>query len=129
MELQDHYVRLNNANATSKGKPGIITYPVTPLWYPVVNSFDARPPSPSFAIGDDSLLPGGDKEAFTGSDDDDLGSLQSFYPIQNRAGDNIATAMTAPVPSTAHKRQISQAIPSNERPNARGETRGETRGS
>jgi hypothetical protein len=28
--------------------------------------------------------------------------------------------MTAPVANTAHKRQISQAIPSNERPNAPG---------
>jgi hypothetical protein len=120
MELQDHYVRLNNANATGKGKPGIITYPVTLLWYPVVNSFDSRPPSPSFAIGDDSLLPGADREATTASNrnDDDLESLQSFYPSRNRAGSNTATAMTAPVPSTTHKRQISQAIPSNERPNA-----------
>ena len=123
IELQDHYVHLKAANTIGKGKPGIITFPVTLSWYLVINSFNARDPSTEYALGNDSLLPGGDREPSPTFNryDDDLESLQSFHTSRNRAGGNPATAITTPVSNTAHKRQISQAIPSNERPNAPGE--------
>ncbi len=65
-----------------------------------------------------SLLPArGTQSTFSHYDDDDwdLDAVREFF------SNNPATTTAATVANTAHKRQISLAIPSNERPNAPGE--------
>jgi hypothetical protein len=114
-------------------KPGKIgkqsngeVYPVTLLWYPKLED------SPGFgdhkwAMGDDSLLPRrGPSPVFNRYDDPDdweaLESVSELFARQTTAEGNSVTttggSVTTAAPSTAHKRQISQAIPSNKRPNA-----------
>jgi hypothetical protein len=89
--------------------------PVTLLWYPKLrDSID-----PPWAVGNASLVPGEGPQSTFNCYDYDLESVESLEDIfiyrdpWRFCGHSCS--------NTAHKRQISQAIPSNERPNASGE--------
>lgn len=99
-------------------------YPVTLLWYPKLEGSPGFG-DPKWAIGNNSLLPPrGPSPVFNRYDDDwdALESVSELFARQTTGEGNSATttggSVTTAVPNTAHKRQISKAIPSNERPNA-----------
>jgi hypothetical protein len=106
--------------ANGKARAGISTYPVTLLWYPRIrpDSDSWSLSSFSWAMAEESLLPA-------------KGSSPEFQRYSPPLGGPTAAAApeAPPAPSTsvktaangkakvAHKRQISQAIPRNERDN------------
>jgi hypothetical protein len=99
-------------NGNSKGKTQTIpTYPVTLLWYPRMPKEDSRRCRGSYAFAEESLLPGGTSPILSAAFDD-LESLSELFATADPA------AAAKPVANTTHIRQISEAIPRDERPNA-----------
>ena len=69
-----------------------------------------------YAWAEESLLPGGTSPLIISNDDDD--DLVSVSELFARADpDPAATAATAAPAASTHKRQISKAVPREERPN------------
>jgi hypothetical protein len=120
VSLQD-YPPFNVSNGTGKGKgkgkgSAIPTYPVTLLWYPRMEKTGARSYG-GYARAEESLLPGGTSPFIISSDDegDDLVSVSELFARAD--SDPAPMAATATLAAGAHKRQISEAIPREERPN------------
>jgi len=116
VSLQD-YPPFDVGNSISKGKgktSAIPTYPVTLLWYPRMETTGPKSYS-GYAWAEESLLPGGTSPLISNDDDDDLVSVSELFARANP--DPAATAATAAPAASTHKRQISEAIPREERPN------------
>jgi hypothetical protein len=115
VSLQD-YPPYDVGNSTGKGKgkvPTIPTYPVTLLWYPRMKETGPKNYG-GYAWAEESLLPGGTSPPIIFNDDDD--DLVSVSELFARADPDPTTATATPAAGT-HKRQISEAIPREERPN------------
>ena len=95
--------------ANGKARAGIPTYPVTLLWYPRMEKTNHQSNS-GYAWAEESLLPGGISPF---DDDDDLVSVRELFA---RVEPGPAAATTTSAAGT-HKRQISEAVPRDERPN------------
>jgi hypothetical protein len=68
-----------------------------------------------YAWAEESLLPGGTSPLIISNDDDDLVSISELFARADPAP-TAATATATPAAGT-HKRQISEAVPRDERPN------------
>jgi hypothetical protein len=113
---------------TAKQSNGEV-YPVTLLWYPRLEDSPGYS-DPKWATGNDALLPPrGPSTVFNRYDDPDdweaLESVSELFARERAPESNSATttegSVATAVPNTAHKRQISEAVPRDERPNAPGE--------
>jgi hypothetical protein len=108
-----------NSNGKGKGKARAYpTYPVTLLWYPRMEKTGPKSYG-GYTWPEESLLPGGTSPLIISNDDDDndLVSISELFELFARA-DLAPTAATATATSAAgtHKRQISEAVPRDERP-------------
>jgi hypothetical protein len=117
ISLQDYPTySTGTSNGNSKGKTQAIpTYPVTLLWYPRMPKEDSKRYRGSYAFAEESLLPGGTSPILSAAFDD-LESLSELFTTADPPV-TASVATTQPVANTAHKRQISEAIPRNERLN------------
>lgn len=103
------------AMANGKGKAQTIpTYSVTLLWYPRMPKEDSERYRSSYAFAEESLLPGGTSPILSAFDD--LESLSGLFTTADPPVTALTTAAKR-VANTTHKRQISEAIPRDERPN------------
>jgi hypothetical protein len=68
-----------------------------------------------YAWAEESLLPGGTSPLIISNDDDDLVSVSELFARADP--DPTLTAATATSAAGTHKRQISETVPREERPN------------
>ena len=120
MSLQDYpffETGGNTGNGKGKGKARAHpTYPVTLLWYPRMEKTGPKSYG-GYAWAEESLLPGGTSPLIISNDDDDddLVSVRELFATEDP--DPTLTAPTANPAAGTHKRQISEAVPREERPN------------
>jgi hypothetical protein len=106
---------ISTGNGKGKGKVRAYpTYPVTLLWYPRMEKTGPKSYG-GYAWAEESLLPGGISPVIIPNDDDDLVSVSDLFARADPAP-TAATATAIPAAGT-HKRQISEAVPRDERPN------------
>jgi hypothetical protein len=116
VSLQDYppFEASNNAgNGKGKGKARAYpTYPVTLLWYPRMEKTDPKSYG-GYAWAEELLLPGGISPVITSYDDDDdpVSVSELFARV-----DPTPTTTTTTAAGT-YKRQISEAVLRDERPN------------
>ena len=100
-----------------RGKvPAIPTYPVTLLWYPRMEKTSPKSYS-RYAWPEESLLPGGTSPLIISNDDEDDNLVPVSELFARADPDPTQMAATATSVAGTHKRQISEAVPREKRPN------------